>query len=65
VEISNNVANAAQETSKIVSGLGEVADAVIATRRSAQIVLTASKSVEGAVENLRREVASFLSNVAA
>src|SRR5712691_10375883 len=65
LEISNNVANAAQETSKIVAVLGEVADAAIATRTSAEIVLTASESVEGAVENLRREVESFLGNVAA
>jgi methyl-accepting chemotaxis protein len=65
LEISNNVANAAQETSKIVAVLGEVADAAIATRASAEIVLTASDSVEGAVENLRREVESFLGSVAA
>jgi methyl-accepting chemotaxis protein len=65
LEISNNVANAAQETSKIVAVLGEVADAAISTRTSAEIVLTASQSVEGAVENLRREVESFLGNVAA
>jgi hypothetical protein len=42
-----------------------VADAAVATRASAEIVLTASASVEGAVENLRREVESFLKNVAA
>jgi methyl-accepting chemotaxis protein len=65
VEISNNVANAAQETGRIVSGLSEVAEAVSAARSGAEIVLTASKSVEGAVENLRREVESFLANVAA
>jgi methyl-accepting chemotaxis protein len=64
-EISNNVANAAQETSKIVSVLGEVADAAVATRTSAEIVLTASQSVEGAVDNLRREIETFLGNVAA
>jgi methyl-accepting chemotaxis protein len=65
LEISHNVANAADETSKIVAVLGEVADAAIATRASAQVVLTASESVEGAVENLRREVESFLGSVAA
>lgn len=64
-EISNNVANAAQETSKIAAVLGEVADAAVATRTSAEIVLAASESVEGAVENLRREVESFLGSVAA
>jgi methyl-accepting chemotaxis protein len=65
LEISNNVENAAKETSKIVAVLGEVADAAVATRTSAEIVLTASESVERAIENLRREVASFLGNVAA
>src|SRR5665213_1917465 len=55
-EISNNVENAAKETSKIVAVLGEVADAAVATRTSAEIVLTASESVERAIENLRREV---------
>jgi methyl-accepting chemotaxis protein len=64
MDISANVTNAAQETSKIVAVLGEVADAAIATRTSAEIVLEASESVEGAVENLRREVASFLGKVA-
>jgi methyl-accepting chemotaxis protein len=65
LDISNNVANAAQETSKIVAVLGEVADAAVATRTSAEIVLSASQSVEGAVDNLRREIETFLGNVAA
>jgi outer membrane protein TolC len=65
VEISNNVASAAQETGKIVDVLGEVADAAIATRTSAEIVISASQSVEGAVDNLRREIETFLGNVAA
>jgi methyl-accepting chemotaxis protein len=65
LDISNNVANAAQETSKIVAVLGEVADAAVATRTSAEVVLSASKSVEGAVDNLRREIETFLGNVAA
>jgi methyl-accepting chemotaxis protein len=65
LEISDNVSNAAQETSKIAAVLGEVADAAIATRTSAEIVLSASESVEGAVDNLRREIESFLGNVAA
>ena len=64
-EISDNVANAAQETSKVVAVLSEVADAAITTRTSAEIVLTASQSVESAVGNLRDEVESFLRNVAA
>ena len=65
VEISNNVTNAAQETGKIVSVLGQVADAAVATRTSAEIVLSASQSVESAVDNLRREIETFLGNVAA
>src|SRR5262245_826779 len=64
-EISNNVANAAHETNKIVAVLGEVADAAVATRTSADVVLSASASVEGAVDNLRREIETFLGNVAA
>jgi methyl-accepting chemotaxis protein len=65
LEISNNVENAAHETSKIAAVLGEVADAAVATRSSAEIVLWASESVEGAVDNLRREIETFLGNVAA
>ena len=45
--------------------LGEVADAAVATRTSAEVVLSASESVEGAVDNLRREIETFLGNVAA
>jgi methyl-accepting chemotaxis protein len=65
LEISNNVETASTETSKIAAVLGEVADAAVATRTSAEIVLSASTSVEGAVDNLRREIETFLSNVAA
>ena len=65
LDISNNVANAAHETSKIAAELGEVADAAVATRTSAEVVLSASNSVEGAVDNLRREIETFLGNVAA
>lgn len=64
-EISNNVQNAAKETSKIVAVLGEVADAAVATRTSAEVVLSAADSVERAIDNLRREVESFLGDVAA
>jgi methyl-accepting chemotaxis protein len=63
-KISDNVANAAEETSKIVAVLGEVADAATATRTSAEIVLAASDSVEGEVEKLRSEVEQFLGRVA-
>jgi methyl-accepting chemotaxis protein len=63
-EISHNVSSAAQGTVMAVSALGEVAGAATATRTSAQTVLTASKSVESAVANLRGEVEGFLSKVA-
>jgi methyl-accepting chemotaxis protein len=63
--ISANVANAAKETNEIVGALGAVANAATSTRSSAQIVLSASEAVEGAVEKLRTEVEEFLSSVAA
>lgn len=63
-QISDNVANAAQETNRIAEMLGEVAGATVATRASADIVLTASQEVERAVENMRGEVDSFLHDVA-
>ncbi len=44
--------------------LGEVAGATVATRKSADIVLTASQAVESAVENMRGEVETFLRDVA-
>ena len=62
-EISANVGNAAKETSKIVSALGAFANAATSTRSSAQVVLSVSESVEGAVQNLHHEVESFLGNV--
>ena len=63
-EISANVGNAAKETSKIVAALGAFANAATSTRSSAQVVLSVSESVEGAVQNLHHEVESFLGNVA-
>ena len=63
--ISSNVANAAQETNKVVTMLDEVAGAAVATRSSAEIVLTASQAVESAVGHMRDEVEDFLNNVAA
>jgi methyl-accepting chemotaxis protein len=63
-EISHNVSSAAQGTVLAVSALGEVAGAASATRTSAQTVLSASKSVESAVANLRGEVETFLGKVA-
>jgi methyl-accepting chemotaxis protein len=64
-EISLNVTNASQETNSVVAVLGDFANSAIATRTSAEIVLTASQSVEAAVSNLHDEVETFLSNVAA
>jgi|GEM_PF-4742448 len=64
-EISSNVVGAAEETNKIVEALGAVANAATATRSSAQVVVSASDAVEGAVDNLRVEVEDFLSSVAA
>jgi NO-binding membrane sensor protein with MHYT domain/archaellum component FlaC len=63
-EISHNVASAARGTNMVVTVLGEVAGAATATRSSAEIVLTASQSVETAVGKLRTEVESFLGKVA-
>jgi hypothetical protein len=59
------VANASQETNSVVAVLGDFADSAIATRTSAEIVLTASQSVETAVSNMHDEVETFLNNVAA
>ena len=64
-EISHSVAGAAQGTGKVVSVLGDVAGAAIATRGSAETVLSASRSVESAVARLRDEVEAFLAKVAA
>jgi methyl-accepting chemotaxis protein len=64
-QISGNVSTAAQETNKIAAMLDEVANAAVATRASAVIVLSASQAVETAVENMRSEVDKFLLDVAA
>jgi len=63
-EISKNVTSAADGAKLIVTVLSEVADATTETKQSAQTVLTASKSAEEAVGNLRSEVESFLIKVA-
>jgi methyl-accepting chemotaxis protein len=63
-EISHNVAGAARATGLVVSVLGDVAGAASATRVSAETVLSASRSVESAVANLRAEVETFLGKVA-
>ena len=64
-EISQNVAGAAQGTHTVVAALNDVAGAATATRSSAETVLSASRSVETAVANLRAEVEAFLGKVAA
>ena len=64
-EISKNVTSAADESKLIVAVLSEVAGATTETQQSAQIVLTAAESMEEAIGNLRSEVESFLSKVAA
>ena len=64
-EISNNVANASQETSQVVAVIGEVVNSLVATRSSAEIVFTASQSVDSVVQKLHDEVENFLRNVAA
>jgi NO-binding membrane sensor protein with MHYT domain/methyl-accepting chemotaxis protein len=63
--VSSNVANAAQETNRVVAMLDEVAGAAVATRTSAEIVLTVSQTVESAVGKMRGEVENFLRDVAA
>ena len=65
VEISQNVAGAANSTDMVASVLREVAGATNDARGSAEIVLRASESVEQAVANLQARVEKFLAKVAA
>ena len=53
--ISASVQQAALETNKIFSALHEVAEASNATRTSAEVVLNASKCMDGVLESLRSE----------
>ena len=64
-EISQNVASAADGAKLIVSVLSQVAGATTDTQQAAERVLTASKSVEEAAAEMRSEVESFLTKVAA
>jgi methyl-accepting chemotaxis protein len=64
-QISLNVTNAARESNVVNSVLGEVAGAASETRISAQTMLEASQTVEAVVSDLRNEVQTFLSKVAA
>src|SRR5207244_3513698 len=61
----NATTGAAQGTHTVVAALDDVAGAATATRSSAETVLSASRSVESAVANLRAEVEAFLGKVAA
>ena len=63
-EITQNATNAARGTSAVVAVLGEVSQAAIGTRAAAETVLTASKSVDTSVRNLRTEIETFLGKVA-
>ena len=63
-QITQNAAKAARGTSAVVAVLGEVSDAAIGTRMAAETVLSASKSVDASVGNLRSEIESFLGKVA-
>jgi methyl-accepting chemotaxis protein len=63
-EISQSVSGAARGTSLVVSVLREVAGAATETRSSADLVLSASRSVESDVAKLRGEVETFLDKVA-
>lgn len=64
-EISQHAATVAERTGIVSSVLGEVAVATTETQTSADIVRSASESVEKAVSALQREVEQFLQKVAA
>ncbi len=63
-DIFQNVTGAADATKLIVSVLGEVAGAAAETQKTAQSVLDAAQSVEGAAGEMRAEVEDFLTKVA-
>ena len=64
-EISQNAAKAERGTSGALAALGAVTGAATETRTAAETVFAASNSVDGLVGNLRSEIESFLSKVAA
>lgn len=64
-DISQNVASAAGGAKLIGSVLSEMAGATTETQQSAQRVLSAAESVEEAAADMRSEVESFLTKVAA
>jgi methyl-accepting chemotaxis protein len=63
-EISHSVSGAARGSTLVVSVLRDVAGAATETRSSAELMLSASRSVESAVAKLRGEVETFLDKVA-
>jgi methyl-accepting chemotaxis protein len=63
-DISRNALNAARGTGMVVSVLGKVSEAALGTRAAAETVLTASKSVDASIGNLRTEIECFLNKVA-
>jgi NO-binding membrane sensor protein with MHYT domain/methyl-accepting chemotaxis protein len=64
LQITQNAISAARGTSAVVAVLGEVSEAAVGTRTAAETVLSASKSVDNSVKNLRLEIESFLGRVA-
>jgi hypothetical protein len=59
------VASASDGAKVVVQVLGDVSGAAAQTRESAENVLSASQTAEAAATELREEVESFLSRVAA
>jgi methyl-accepting chemotaxis protein len=64
-QISHSVTGAAQGTDMVADVLGKVASAATQTRGSARTMLEASRAVEAAIADLRKEVETFLAKVAA
>jgi methyl-accepting chemotaxis protein len=63
-EVSRNVSAAADTAGGVVSVFGQLTGAASETRRSAEMVLSVSKSVGNAVDELHAEVEDFLAKVA-
>ena len=59
-EIANNVRSATDETQRVSTTIVTVNDAITLTKRSAEGVLDASKSLSEKAEGMRNEVQSFL-----
>ena len=63
-EISHNMASSAQGAKMIADVLREVVGATAETQQSAEAVLAAAETVDGASADLRKEVETFLTQVA-